>query len=276
MFYNETESGGTDMEYVVLFSGKHEKKESVPVLVVSGWGAPSLDQYKKPLLFLSEKRDVIGANTSSKTSHEPIILKKEYRYLLGQFSYYHVRKALALMSVLKKNKIIRTDVVAYSEGAIIVTIAASFEPSLFRNIIFVNPAGITPPRHPINFLGSYLKETLLGVKEAFSRKIFWKKVDRVCEGPIRRFLSHPFRSFMEMSDIAQADIRGNLYLLKSYGIQFSLLLAKDDQIFPLKKAKRFAPKDIFREIKESEGRHSNFIFEEMRVLLAMFSVLEKK
>jgi len=180
------------------------------------------------------------------------------------------------MRVLKKNKIIRTDAVAYSEGAIIVTIAALFDPSRFRNIIFVNPAGITPPRHMVNVLISYLKEAVFGVKESFSRKIFWKKVDRVCEGPIRRFLFHPFRSFVEVSDIAKVDIRGNLPMLKNYGIQFSLLLAKNDQLFPLKKAKRFAPKDIFREIKESEGRHSNFIFEETPILADMFSVLEKK
>jgi len=274
LVFNEKKCSQTGVEYAVLFPEKEKKKGDIPVLIVSGWGASSLEQYKKPLLALSEERVTVGINTSSSVSHEILILKKGYRHVLGQFSYYHIRKALSLLFVLKKNKIVITDSVAYSEGAIIVTIAAMFEPLRFRNIIFVNPAGITLPRHPLFFLGSYVKEIIFGIKEAFSRKMFWKKVDRVCEGPIRRFLSYPFRSFMEMSDIAKTDIRGNLLLLKNHGIRFSLLLAKNDRLFPLKKAKMSVSQDIFFEIRENEGRHSNFIFGETQTVIEMLSFLE--
>lgn len=36
MFYNETESDGTDMEYAVLFSGKQEKKKVFPFSLFRG------------------------------------------------------------------------------------------------------------------------------------------------------------------------------------------------------------------------------------------------
>jgi len=267
---------GEDTEYAVLCPKKEKKKGRIPVLVISGWGAHSLEQYKKPLIALSEARITIGVNTISGVSHEMMILTEEHRSLWDHFSYIHIRKAIALLDVLKKNKIKIIDAVAYSEGAIIIAIAASMEPSKFRNIVFVNPAGITDPRSSLSFFSCYLRELFLGIKEAFLQRAFWKKLDRVCEGPVRRFLLSPLRSLSEMANIAKTDIRQTLLFLKGKKIRFSLLLAKNDQLFPIKEARISVSEHLFVEIKENEGRHSNFIFGETETLLEMLSFLEKE
>ncbi|MFA5831488.1 MAG: hypothetical protein WC878_06690 [Candidatus Paceibacterota bacterium] len=263
-------------ELVRLFSSKSDKKSDVPVLIVLGWGARSLDFYKKSLSVFAESKNVIAVNISSGLSDGATASEKNKEKKNAGFSDISVRKAEALLLILKKNKTKTVDVAACSEGAITVTLAAMMEPARFRNIVFVNPAGIGPGRNPWRFMFAYAREIFLGVKEAFLREIFWEKTRRVCAGPFKKILSHPYRSFMEMSNIARADIRRHLFALKKKGIRISVLSAKKDTLFPLNHIRLFAEKDLFVEMRESEGRHSDFIFGGPRTVLQMFSVLENK
>ena len=249
-------------EFIKLFPAEKNKKSAVPVLVVFGWGARSLEQYKKPLFLLSKTRIILGINTVFEYS------------LLRKSSETYTQKAILLLRELENHGITKTDAVACSEGAIIATLAAAIKPSMFRNIVFVNPAGFGSPRGTCEFIFAYVKELLSGVKEALIQKTFWKKTVRVCNGTIRRFLTHPYRSLWEASCIAKADVRRYLVFLRKKGIRFSVLLAKNDSLFPPQKIRADIPNALFVEIKENEGRHSNFITGEATTVLEMLSFLE--
>ncbi|MCX6735624.1 MAG: hypothetical protein NTZ13_00900 [Candidatus Parcubacteria bacterium] len=251
-------------EFIKLFPEKDNKKSDVPVLVIFGWGARSLEQYKKPLSSLSKTRIVLGINTVFGASPLP------------RSSDTYKQKAYLLLGELVSHGITKVDVIACSEGAIISALAGSISPEMFRNIIFVNPAGFGAPRSTGEFIFAYVKELFSGVKEALVQKTFWKKTFRVCNGTIRRFLTHPRRSFLEASGIAGADVRQDLIFLKNKGIRLSLLLAKEDSLFPPKKVRSDTEDNLFVEIRESEGRHSSFIFNETDTVVEMLSVLENQ
>ena len=252
------------VEFIKLFPEKDTKKSDVPVLVIFGWGALSLEQYKNPLLSLSKTRIILGINTVFGTSS------------LSLFSDTYKQKAYLLLGELASHGITKVDAIACSEGAIIATLAGSINPEMFRNIIFVNPAGFGAPRSTGEFIFAYVKELFSGIKEALIQRTFWKKTFRVCNGTIRRFLAHPFRSLREASGIAGADVRQHLVFLKKNGIRLSLLLAKEDSLFPPEKVRSDIEDGLFVEIRESGGRHSSFIFNETDTVIEMLSVLENQ
>ncbi len=255
---------GDCVKFSKTFPQKDDEKKKVPVLVVFGWGARSLTPYMKPLLSLSKTKCVLVANTVFPDS--PVLCSSDVYGL----------KARLLLRELKKCGVEKTDVVACSEGAIITAFAATLEPGIFRNIVFVNPAGFGEPRNPFEFVFAYVKELFSGVLDAIKQGVFWKKTARVGNGTVRRFITHPLRSLREASSIAQTDVRFLLPILKEKGIRVSFLLAENDSLFPPKKIRAGISENLFVEMRENKGRHANFITEETDTVIEMLSVLENR
>jgi pimeloyl-ACP methyl ester carboxylesterase len=247
--------------------------ENVPVILVPGWGNSHLEQYGKVLFSLAEKRRTIGFSSP----HGIGIEHAENCFSdsdIKSFSSVYLRKTAAFFEAVRFHNLSKIDAVGYSEGALIIAIAATLRPQMFRNVIFVNPAGTLGKTHPVLFLARYLLEVVNGSLCSLKSGSFFKKVSHIAGGHMQRIFSEPKRAKEDLYAAARANLFSEIHIPLRAGVKFAAVIAKDDMLFPPCRFRESVPPNIFHEVREMPGRHSNFIYDGADYLNEMFAAME--
>ena len=160
-----------------------------------------------------------------------------------------LRKAAALIQVCNAKGIAQVDVVAHSEGAMYVAIAATLRPERFRNLVFIAPAGMlrfggdgTHRLHAvIKFARHYLAHRFRGrsiihmpdVPARMDREPARSrhKAGRVGLARLVRTLAHPSRLIAEAFAQADYSIDTLMEQLSEYGTAIVVVLSVGDTLY---------------------------------------------
>ena len=222
-------------------------KTAVPVVMVSGWASTAAVLKENIIALAATGRRIIYANAPHGVP------------AAGQPGYpaAELRKAAALLLTLDARRVRHADVVAHSEGAIVVAIAATLRPEKFRNVILVNPAGLSK----IKDIGQLASD--------FSVDMLWGEIRRLLAEPGlaktvlttwleagKTIVADPFKAWEEVQAISSAEIAGLLKDLKDRGLGVAVIHAKDDRTFPVEEVCRRARAGEVCEIIVVPGSHN--------------------
>lgn len=244
-------------------------KTEVPLLLAPAW-ACTTETYRPVLKTLAEtERRVIGIN-HPRLGGDMDIAPEE---AAEKYPYEQVRKALNMLGVLDQKGIEKTDVIAHSEGAVNVAVAAMLYPEKFRNIVFYAPAGLigedTFSRLLKGFAGqSKPAESLAGIKVD-------DDVTNSAKEALKYLAKNPVRGINEARDIAKSQIHDVLRYLHSKGIGIVVMASVDDPVFPMDRIQKVAKEDMLDGFLSVRGGHALL---NMHALAAekMLTALEKK
>lgn len=165
-------------------------------------------------------------------------------------------KARALISLIEKKNIDKVDVIAHSEGAIIVTIAAYLKPKKFRKILFIAPAGFLPYDNFYYLVFRFLKDTLYELSFSFQQKTFFAYVKYLKHSLIYIF-RNPIQSAKEAFGISKFKITPLLREIQDKGVDIAVIQHKEDVIFPTKKTQKIIEKTTIKNFYLAEGGHND-------------------
>ena len=232
------------VEYVDITPA--ETVDKTPILLVEGWGETIETHSKSLKTIFDSKRRAFAVNFPRRGGFK----------LVGSAPEVELKKASALEAAMSRTGAEKIDVIAHSEGALSTIIAAERNPEKFRNIVFVDPAGLIGKddrvklavrfthmltkdavRLFIGFKGKFRKGIVKSVgdfspEEAIKPRIAMSKA---ANESIRYFASNPKRGLQEVSAIAESDIYEMLENLQKLGIGVSVIHGVDDTVFPMKK-----------------------------------------
>lgn len=200
-------------------------KSEVPVWVNPGW-AVSPKTFKENILSLAES----GRRTMSVDAPHGI----DPSEVLGeQVPEAQLRKALAILEVLEQKDVEKIDVVAHSEGAMNIAIAACLKPEKFRNLVMINPAGMVGKRTfwglARDFASEILSQQINSLKKA---KINKQEIQSVVDA-IRAVAKSPHKSYKEVEAMGEFQIHELLKILKKVGLHVTVIHSVDDKVFPM-------------------------------------------
>jgi pimeloyl-ACP methyl ester carboxylesterase len=259
-------------------------KTEVPVLFALGWGE-SIETFRDSIRkIVSLGRRVICLNhtrSGGKVDDENTKNHPEEE----------VRKALAILRVLKENDIEKIDVIAHSEGGINVSIAGRLEPEHFRNIIFVNAGGLIGkdsfPELMFRFSSSVFKDYILNLfnKETIQTIFGSPKIDhhtrvmRTIKETAKYVAKNPLRALKESVAISQAQTTELLAEMHKSGIGISIVNGINDPVFPIERMKK-AVNDLNSQHKTGElievaGGHSEIFMNPEESIPKLDRILDK-
>lgn len=201
-------------------------QDQTPILIAPGW-SEDCQTYRKTL------------NVAFKLGRRALVL--EYSRLDGdaikskEYPEVELRKARLILDALNKKGIDKADVIAHSEGAINVLIAAMLKPEQFQNIVLDKPAGLTG------------KDTRAALTGRFIRMLFEEAIIRpplftdtaslvsVFERAAWYNVENPACVTKEMDAIATFEIKDLMEELHNHGIMFSVIAGVDDPLFSVSK-----------------------------------------
>src|SRR4030042_3032185 len=203
----------------------NELADTVPVVLAAGWAeTPNTHMGTLETIFSEERRGI--------SLEYP---RKGGTQLENKYPEVELKKAEALLAVIEDRDIDKVDVIAHSEGAINAIIAAQLRPDKFRNIVFVEPAGLIGNDNLLKLASRF---TLMLSKEGIrlaggsgSRKV---RLQAAREA-VKYFSANPVRACREAKAISAADIYEMLESLEKVGIKVSVIHGVDDTVFPMKK-----------------------------------------
>lgn len=167
------------------------------------------------------------------------------------FPQAELRKANQLLGVMAAKGIDRVDGVFHSEAAIYGLIAATLDPSKFRNIVLDKPAGMIGQDGNARLAGRFLK---LVAKEAIERKPISFSDPTNGSSTLYRTLSYiagnPMRMLTEMVALTTQDIADLIYHLEEQGVKIAIIAGPSDPLFPVNRQI-----EHMRETKERTGKN---------------------
>ena len=275
------ETAGGTVEVVDVRSEKPNTE--IPTFLAPGW-AMTIDVYKTLAeKLVEEKGRFISINYLSLGGEMEGIPKED----IERYSSIEINKALSVLDVLEQKDIEKIDVLAHSEGAINICIAAVLHPEKFRNIILYNPAGMmkdntfTALLKRINDISSS-PETLAKMKEEMNLPESKKEAVPVWVREMLKYIAkNPVRSAKEALNISQSQIYDLIRYLHEQGIGISIMSGVDDPLFPPEKMQEFAKADMldgFASIRGDHGIPVEKPFTEpfAKAIVYMFASLENK
>lgn len=223
--YIETSYGEIDVIDLIPPQAKE-----IPVIFAPGWReTPELQQGCLEEVYNTQRRVIAFVHAAS-----TIAIEKDY----GDVPAVELQKARTILAILEAKHIKKTDIIAHSEGAINVAIAASLQPEKFRNIVLVTPAGLhgkdSIPRMLFGFARHMSKSGLntnLVIKALKSKK--------------RRNTSLKQNIHFALQEgiaLTSYDIHPLLINLRKKGIKIAVLCGEKDTVLPFKKVKQHLSK----------------------------------
>ena len=199
--------------------------DGTAIVVAPGW-SENYATYKDTLKFLSSS----GRRSLSFEFFPNGKADKD-----SEFPGIELQKAKLLLDALEEKGLERVDVIAHSEGAINVLIAAMIDPSRFRNIVLDKPAGLIGEDSKIGLISRFMK---LMKQETQLRP--WLSTDpnaALTAGTrVTAYLAeHPLRVMKELDALTSYEITDLMQDLHEKGIMFSVISGVDDPLFPVSK-----------------------------------------
>jgi len=220
---------------------------ATPILLSSGWGE-TLEVLRSVIFSIVEIMDrrVFACDYS----HLDNI--KGYQ---DDFPASGYMKAHSFINLLDEKEIDKVDAIGHSEGAINIVIAAYLKPERFKNIILVNPSGMMRGDTFYKLTKRFLLETLfepITFKSIEKFLIYIKYIYRVIGYVIR----NPMQAFREAIGVSRFKIFRLLKNIQKKGVKVSIVVDKNDIIFPAEQVKRSAKRAKIKNFYMVEGGHN--------------------
>ena len=272
-----------------------EKLENrVPVLLAPAWGC-TIPVYKPTMKEIAGKgRRVISLNHPRNWGN---LAEAAPAGALEKYSDQkeELRKALNILGTLEQKKDIgKVDVIAHSEAAINVLIAAALNPKKFRNIVLFAPAGLIGKDSLTRLLQGFAgqnkrAESLKGKPDAEN----WPEIPvtetekEISSAAIKEVLAYfaknPIRSLNEVMDVSRSEIITLIKYLHEKGIGIIVASGVDDPVFPMEKIQEnLKANDIseiidgFLSLRGGHGEMGNHPELFIPAILSLLDSLEKK
>lgn len=277
-------AGGT--AEVVDISPRDAKNE-VPVFLAPAW-ACSTEVYKGAMQTLVDsQRRVVTLN------HPRVggsLDKTTYEEELKRYPKEELRKALNILSVMEQKEIEKTDVIAHSEGAVNVVIAAAMHPEKFRNIVLFAPGGLigkdTFGRLLKGFAGQSKRAgSLNAIPEGPSGEPGLPEIPitdaekqvgkKAAAEALKYFGKNPVRAVKEGLDLSKSQIHEMLRFLHQKGVGIVVMSGVDDPVFPMEKMQEIAKADMLDGYLALRGGHGALGEHPERYIVAADEMLTK-
>ncbi|MFA5932308.1 MAG: alpha/beta hydrolase [Candidatus Paceibacterota bacterium] len=262
------------------------QKDEVPVLVAPGWGA-TMKSFEPGIGVLAEaKRRVLSLDHPRKGGKDDADLredmskwcKKEGQDSPG-WSLEELRKAETILGLLDQKKVEKVDVIAHSEGAINVCIAAMLQPEKFigRTIVLVNPAGMIGKDNIFRLQGGAganksRTETVSHIPVTEAETEYLKSTKNITPEYIN---AGKIRTVKELYAISQARIEEMLRYLHKKGIRIIVMAGVEDTMFPMAGMQKNIKKDFIDGLVSVKGGHMQIQVHPELYMGAAESLLEK-
>ena len=248
-------------------------KTETPILFAPGWGG-TLEAYKDSIETLYEKNRRVLSLTHARKGADKKLMDSE---LKKQYPADELRKSMALLALIDEGNIEKVDAVAHSEGAINTAIAASLRPEKFRNIVFVNPAGLIGPDKFPKLAGRFNLNGIQTFFDAIFNKEELKRIrlQRLTKEVIKYISQNPARALKESVAISQSEIYAMLEDLHDEGIGIFIVNGVGDPVFPMDKMQKILKADKIDGFLSVKGGHNEIISNPEKYAAAAEEVLDK-
>jgi len=279
----------------VLDISPREMKDEVPVALAGGYGTSSplhnkvnileMVRQGRRTLFVDEPRGIDFAR-EEKHSVEPEPAEKE-----KEIEEFFLRQTEALIAVLDKKEIGKTDAVGHSEGCMYLAVAASQYPERFRDLVLFNPAGMIGDDTFVKLCYRFLTEGLNEIKRKKEEMspAARQQAKEGGEGFKKYLKEDPAASIEEVRSMAKQQIRDLLKQAHERGVKISIVHSANDKVLPMIRVQ----KETARTPEEKEwgdelivdgfysvrGGHGEFVFDPerfTRVADEALTALEKR
>lgn len=241
-----------------------EEKDEVPTLIVPGWSMGH-ENYREGLELLARKKRRAISLNFPRHGGEFSSAGEEARNVYPE---EELRKALTIIDLINKKEIGRADVVAHSESATNVVIAAMIHPEKFRNIVFYGPSGLvgkdTFMRLLKGFIGQMkerpksLDELSAGEKTLPAIPITETEksvVIRAFTEGVKYFARNPARALREAGELSRTQIHDMLKYLHEKGVGIGIIHGVDDPVYPMDRIQKMVKADMVDGFMSVRGGH---------------------
>lgn len=230
-------------------------KSVVPVLIAPAW-ACTTETYKPAIgILVGLGRRVVALNHPRFGGN----MSATQRETDKNYPTEQLRKAFNIIGVLEQKGIEKTDVIAHSEGAVNIAIAATLHPQKFRNIVFFGPGGLIGHDSFIRLVKGFVNQkevTPIAVREA-----------------IKYFARNPLRAIKEGADLARSQIHDLLPDLRDKGIGIVVISGKDDPAFPMERIQQTVKTNMVDGFLSISGGHGGIGDQPELYMVAVESML---
>jgi len=247
---------GGEVDFVDLRPDIQE--HDVPVLFCPGWVTTSGAVKDNLLEFANQGRRTICIDASHGIDTEGSSMNEE---MIKDLPEAELRKVAALIQSMEKKGIDQVDAVAMSEGGIYLTIAATLYPEKFRNIVLVDPAGMSGEDGFKELAGRFSKDWFYEKLKGFLNP---KVIGQIIKKEIvdaKNIAANISQSIKEVEAISSTQIPELLKNLKSEGKGISIIHSVDDKAFPMKKIQEMTNTDQVDGFYSVKGSHNQFMLE---------------
>lgn len=227
---------------------EHQKDE-VPVLVVPGWGA-TMESFKPGMKVLTDKeRRVVSLDFPRKGGKIPESSNDEIEKWYSdkgkeqpKWPAEELRKANTVVGLLDHKGLDKVDVIAHSEAAINVSIAAMLHPEKFRGrtIVYYSPAGIIGKDNIFRLqkgagANKSRTETVADIPVTEAETEYLESTKHITPDYMK---ANPLRALKEIWAISQAQTEDMFRYIREQGIKIVVIAAVDDTMFPMEKMQK--------------------------------------
>lgn len=231
-------------------------KTNIPAMVVPGVGA-DVSLLRETMLGLAAKgRRIIAGSAVHGVPTERSGLHPEIEY----------RKSEAVARTLNELGIDQVDIVGHSEASLIVGVASLHDDERFRNLLFVNPAGVHQPDGAVTLLGRSLNElgrsTLHELSGIANDKITAPlpptipRMSNVFSVTLRSIIENPKLIWNSFEAGGTMDISPLLKELRAKGHRVSIIHGVDDEMLPMDRVQDFVTPDMVDGFYSVKGGHT--------------------
>jgi len=230
-----------------------KRKTEVPTVLAPGFSGTPMAHEQNILGLAKAGRRVISVDSPHGLAEHGV--EKD---LAGDHAEVELAKLSAIIQALDERGIKQVNVVAHSEGAIYMALAASLYPGRFRNMVFVNPGGMIGKDNVFR-LGKGMAHQLAVQAASEARRT---DTDRQAEKlrspliPLRVIASNLKRAWGSVKVVADSDIVDMLKDLKAQGVGISIIHGADDKVFPMERVQKEVGADAVTGFYSVRGGHN--------------------
>ncbi len=231
-------------------------KTELPTMIVPGVGA-DVSLLRETMIGLAAKgRRIIAGSAVHGIPTEQSGPHPEIEY----------RKSEAVARTLTELGIDRVDIVGHSEASLIIGVASLHNDQRFRNLLFLNPAGVHQPDGPVALLGRSLHEvgrsahheisTIANDKITAPLPPTIQRMTNVFSVTLRSVLENPRLIWNSFEAGGTMDISPLLRELRAKGHKISIIHGADDEMLPMHRVQDLITADMVDGFYSVSGGHT--------------------
>lgn len=244
-----------------------------PLFVAPGYGEVASALKPNIIAYAEKDRRVISYNSISGVNHN------HYQGAQDEASDITKRKLAIIDRIIKEKELQGIDAVGHSEGAVNVVFAALENPSRFRNIVLVNPAGLMGEDTAGGLLLRFVEHTLSTAKDIKSDEAKAQINQASVSERVQVTTKSPLRALKTLSALSQVRLEDILKELKDAGINISIIHSVDDVLFPMDRMQAMVKADMIDGFYSIEGSHNDYFLDpqsQSYVVNSALDALEEK